>query len=184
MTWQTFVFLIVAGLAFGYSGYRVSLLLKMMRAHRGKTSPRLNDIPQRVGAVLQNVLLQKSVFRNPYAGALHSMIFWGFLIITIGTLEQFTSTIYAPANFEFIGRGPYQVLVLLQDLFTFLVLVGVTMACYRRFIVRPEGLGKSRDANRVLLLTGSLMVSWGLTLGTRRACRSPMEWPPSWVSSD
>ena len=36
MTWQTFVFLIVAAGAFGYSGYRFSILYKMMKALNGK----------------------------------------------------------------------------------------------------------------------------------------------------
>jgi Fe-S oxidoreductase len=47
----------------------------------------------------------------------------------------------------------------MQDLFTVAVLFAVGYACYRRFIVRPEGLGKSKDATIVLILTGSLMVS-------------------------
>jgi len=160
MTWQTFVFIIVAGAAFSYSGYRFSLLFKMAKNHKGKTwSPRLNNIPSRIGSVIENVLFQRSVFRNRYSGMLHSMIFWGFLIITIGTLEQFVSTIHNEANFEFLGQGLYSGLVFVQDIFTLLVLVGVTMAAYRRFVRRPEGLGKSRDASMVLLLTGSLMIS-------------------------
>ena len=47
----------------------------------------------------------------------------------------------------------------MQDIFTFAVLLAVLFACYRRFVIRPEGLGKSKDANIVLALTGSLMVS-------------------------
>jgi ferredoxin len=158
MTWQTFAFLIIAGAAFGYSGYRFSILYKMAKAHQG-AGPAIDRIPERVGAVLANVLGQKAVLRKRYVGIAHSMIFWGFLIITIGTLEQFASTLYQHANFQFVGEAPYKFLVWLQDWFTLFVLVGVSMAAYRRYFVRPEGLGKSRDANIVLLFTASLMVA-------------------------
>ena len=158
MTWQTIAFLIVAGAAFGYSGYRFQILLKMMQAHKGKVF-RLNDIPQRILTTIANVLGQKAVLKKRAAGIMHATIFWGFLVITLGTLEQFATTLYEPANFQFIGNSAYSALMLLQDLFTLAVLLAVGYACYRRFLVRPEGLGKSKDANIVLALTSSLMVA-------------------------
>lgn len=158
MTWQTFVFLAIASLTFGYSGYRFSILYRMMKNHQGKAK-RVDHILERIMTTIANVLGQKAVLKKRAAGIMHATIFWGFLIITIGTLEQFASTLYAPASFQFIGEGPYSCLVFVQDIFTFLVLLAVGFACYRRFIIRPEGLGKSRDATIVLMLTGSLMVS-------------------------
>lgn len=158
MSWQTFAFIIVAGAAFGYSGYRFSILLKLMKAHRGRTGP-FKDVGARVLTVIANVLGQKATLRKRSIGIAHATIFWGFIIITTGTLEQFATTIHSSAHFEFIGEAPYRILVFLQDLFTFGVLAAVTYAAYRRIIVRPEGLGKSRDANIILTLTGSLMVS-------------------------
>jgi Fe-S oxidoreductase len=158
MTWQTIAFLLVAGAAFGYSGYRVSILIKLMKAHKGKAN-RLDQIPRRITETILNVLGQKAVLRKKPIGIAHTTIFWGFMIITLGTLEQFASTIYQSANFEFIGHAPYQALVFMQDFFTFGVLMAVFFACYRRYVLRPEGLGKSRDAGIVLLFTGSLMVA-------------------------
>ncbi len=158
MTWQTFLFLILAGSAFSYSGYRFSILIKLMKSHKGKAA-RLDRIPERILATLANVLGQKAVLKKRAAGIMHATIFWGFLIITLGTLEQFASTLYQPINFQFIGNNAYSALVFLQDFFTLAVLGAVSYACYRRYIIRPEGLGKSKDANIVLLLTGSLMMS-------------------------
>lgn len=158
MTWQTFAFLFVAGATFGYSGYRFHILYRLMKAHSGKYPVDLN-LSARIATGLANVLGQRAVLRKPSAGIMHATIFWGFLIITLGTLEQFATTLYAPANFEFIGEGAYRALLLMQDVFTLAVLLAVLYAAYRRYIVRPEGLGKSRDATIVLTLTGSLMVS-------------------------
>jgi Fe-S oxidoreductase len=158
MNVQSFIFLAVAGAAFSYSGYRLYLLVRLLKAHQGK-GPKFTDIPARIFAVIENVLGQRATLRKKSAGIMHATIFWGFLIITTGTLEQFATTIYPPAHFEFIGQGPYSALVWLQDVFTLAVLLAVGYACYRRYFIRPEGLGKSRDAGIVLLLTGSLMVS-------------------------
>ncbi len=158
MTWQTWAFLAVASLAFGYSSYRLSLLLKLMRAQKGR-APKYGDLLKRIETTLVNVLGQKAVLKKPVAGIMHATIFWGFLIISVGTLEQFVSTIYAPANFEFIGHGPYRALVAIQDFLTLAVLLAVAYAFYRRLVVRPKGLGHSSDAIIVLTLTGSLMVS-------------------------
>jgi Fe-S oxidoreductase len=158
MTWQTFLFFAVAAAAFGYSGYRFSILFKLMEAQKGK-GPHVGDIPGRIKTTLVNVLGQKAVLKKKSAGIMHATIFWGFLIITIGTLEQFVGTIYQGASFQFIGTPAYPTLVFVQDLFTLAVLLAVIYACFRRYIVRPEGLGKSRDATIVLILTGSLMVS-------------------------
>ncbi len=159
MTWQTFLFLIVAGAAFGYSVYRFSLLFKLLKAQQGKAPVRWNEIPTRVIDSVIHVLGQKAVLQKKYIGTLHTIIFWGFIIITVGTLEQFASTLYQPFNFSFIGEGPYFYLLWIQDLFTFLILFAVAGAFYRRLVVRPEGLGQSRDANIVLTFTGSLMIS-------------------------
>jgi Fe-S oxidoreductase len=172
MTWQTFAFLFFAAGAFGYSGYRFRTLLRLMQAQQGHAN-RLNDIPQRVLVTIQNVLGQKAVLKKNPIGIAHTAIFWGFIIITVGTLEQFVSTLYESANFEFIGQSAYSALVFVQDLFTGFVLFGVLYACYRRFVVRPEGVGKSRDANIVLLLTGSLMIAILLMNGFHILGRDP-----------
>ncbi|HUP57550.1 MAG TPA: (Fe-S)-binding protein [Bdellovibrionota bacterium] len=158
MTWQTFVFIPLALFAFGFSGYQLSLKFKLLKAHQGKSS-RLNEIPARIVTTIVNVFGQKATLRKKPIGIAHTTIFWGFIIISIGTLEQFITTIYAPANFEFIGHGLYGALVFLQEFFTFGVLLAVAFAFYRRLVIRPEGLGRSKDATIVLTLTGSLMIS-------------------------
>ncbi|NDD92114.1 (Fe-S)-binding protein [bacterium] len=110
----------------------------MLRAHQGKPRVRWDNLPARV---------------------IDTIIFWGFLIITIGTVEQFATTIHTAASFEFIGEGLYSFLIKIQDIFTFAILFAVAGAFYRRLVVRPEGLGQSRDANIVLTFTGGLMIS-------------------------
>ena len=94
-----------------------------MKDHKGKAKP-VDHLPARVLATLEFVLGQKAVLRKEPIGIAHTAIFWGFIVITIGTLEQFVSTLYEPANFEFIGHGAYSALVFVQDLFVVFVLAG------------------------------------------------------------
>ncbi len=158
MTWQTFVFLAVAGAAFGYSGYRFSLLFRLMKAHQAK-GPALDRIPSRLLETLINVLGQRAVLERKSIGIAHAVIFWGFILITIGTLEQFATTIYSGFDLTVIGESSFKALVAIQDLFTFGILVALGYASYRRYIIRPSGLGKSRDATIVILFTAGLMIS-------------------------
>jgi len=159
MTLQSLLFLIVAGAAFGYSGYRFHLLFRLMKAQQGKAPVRWDQLPARIIDTAIHVLGQKAVLRKKTIGILHTTIFWGFIIITVGTLEQFATTIHSAADFSFIGEAPYSLLIRVQDTFTFLILFAVAGAFYRRLVVRPEGVGQSRDANIVLLFTGGLMLS-------------------------
>ncbi len=159
MTIQSILFLLIAGIAFGYSGYRFSILFKLLKAQNGKAPMRWNQLPVRIVDSLIHVLGQKAVLRKKTIGVIHTTIFWGFLIITVGTLEQFATTIHPSLTFEFIGEAPYAFLIQIQDVFTFAILFAVAGAFYRRLVLRPEGVGHSKDANIVLLFTGALMVS-------------------------
>jgi Fe-S oxidoreductase len=158
MTWQTFAFLIVAGTAFTLSGRRFATLYRLMKAQTGK-APEVKDIGKRVQTAIVNVLGQKAVLKDTWIGVAHTAIFWGFLVISLGTVEQFLMTLHSGASFEFIGAGPYSLFIMSQDFFTGLVLLGVLFAAYRRLVLRPKHLGQSSDANNVLLFTGGLMVS-------------------------
>ena len=158
MTWQTLAFLIVAGTAFTISGKRFLLLYKVMKAQKGK-APKFGDWAARIQTALVNVLGQKAVLQDRWIGLAHTAIFWGFLIISIGTVEQFYMTLIDGASFEFIGQTAYSALIWSQDFFTAFVLFGVSYAAYRRFFLKPKHLGQSSDANNVLMFTGGLMIS-------------------------
>lgn len=158
MTWQTFAFIFIAGFAFSYAGWKFKALFELMKKHNG-ASPKFDRLPERIKTTILNVLGQSAVNRKQPIGLIHTTIFWGFIIVSIGTLEQFLSTIHSSLNFEFIGMDAYSLLVRVQDLFAAAILFAVGYALYRRLVVRPAGLGKSKDAMIVLVFTGSLMVA-------------------------
>jgi Fe-S oxidoreductase len=158
MTWQTLAFLIIGGTAFTLSGKHFHTLYRLMSKQLGKP-PKFGEIPRRIWTTIVNVLFQKAVLQKPVIGIAHTSIFWGFIIISIGTLEQFAMTLYQGASFEFIGHDAYEILIRSQDFFTAFVLFGVVIASIRRFFVKPKHVGQSSDANYILLFTGGLMIS-------------------------
>lgn len=158
MTWETVIFFLIAVPCFVYSGIRFFLLYQLMKKHKGK-SPVFNHFFKRLIESIPYIFFQKAVFQKKIVGFMHATIFWGFIIISFGTLEQFLSTIYTFFSFEWLGRFFYSGFVWLQDFLSFFVILAVVYAAYRRFFLRPPDLGQSKDANLVLLFTFSLMIS-------------------------
>ncbi len=86
------------------------------------------------------VLGQRRVVREP-SGWGHFFIFWGFIIITIGSLETFGVGLYHGfAYWKVLGKPFTAVLYLLQDLLCAGVIVALYYALHRRFVVKPERL--------------------------------------------
>jgi Fe-S oxidoreductase len=138
------------------------MLLRLAKASQGSTwaGSRIDRIPERVTTFFMNVIGQRAVLRKRSIGIAHTAIFWGFLIITVETLELFCFELHHGFSWEsIIGPSAYALLVGTQDFFTLFVLFGVCYALYRRLIVRPEGVGKSKDAMIILTLTSTLMIS-------------------------
>jgi Fe-S oxidoreductase/nitrate reductase gamma subunit len=90
--------------------------------------------------VVTFVLGQKRVVREPYGWG-HFLIFWGFIIITIGSLESFGVGLYHGFAYGKIFGKPFTaVLYLLQDLLCLGVVAALSVSIYRRFVVKPERL--------------------------------------------
>ena len=84
--WLLFYALIaVAAVLFGRRAfYLLRLLLK------GKPLARWDHIPARVGRVIVYVFGQARLLANDFwPGLMHATIFWGFVILTLGTVEFF-----------------------------------------------------------------------------------------------
>lgn len=188
MTFSSLLFLILFFAANGYFSYKLFQLIKLAQATKGPvwSGNRIDRINERVLTFILNVFGQKAVLRKKSAGIMHSLIFWGFLIITIETLENFIFEVFPGFSFEFLGPTAYALLIFLQDTFSLLVLLAALYAFYRRLVIKPEGLGKSNDAIFILSLTSALMLSL-LSMRSFRMIAIPMwfdgyQWVSSWIS--
>lgn len=131
-----------------------------------KKEPMKDDLPERLQSFTWNVLLQKKLFKDFWPGVQHAIIFWGFIIITIGTTEHIIEGIFHGFSFDFLGPV-YSVIVFAQDLLHPIVLLAVIYGIYRRLVVKPKRLASDKahlgDALLVLSLTGTLMLANMLT---------------------
>lgn len=154
------IFITLAG--FGTGGFFFYRLYRYLRL--GRNENRLNHLKTRLHIFLLNVLGQKKMFKDFWPGLLHTFVFWGFLMVTLGTIEHILSGIIPGFNFSFLGHTLYALLLGLQDLFFVLVLVAMLYFFYRRLILKPKRLEvlnrhSAMDAYFILSLITLLMVS-------------------------
>jgi Fe-S oxidoreductase len=125
----------------------------------GKKAHRLDRIPERIKTLIVYGFFQRRIAREPYAGVLHSFIFWAFVILGASVAEV-TAQGYVP-GWQVPAFGLNGPLYLAQDVIAALAIVGVGMALYRRYVIRPKKLMHEGmlDATIVLLFILGVVTS-------------------------
>ncbi len=143
--------------AVGLFAQRARRLIRLVRV--GAPENRFDDIPGRIGDFFLYVLGQRKLIKTPnrIPGIIHALIFWGFLIITLGTLQLFGSGLDHGFLLPAVGNDPVYMVVL--DLMIVLVLASIAAASYRRLILKPYRLTTKPDAWIILGLITALMVT-------------------------
>ena len=103
------------------------------------------------------VLGQKRLFKDRAPGFMHFFIFWGFVFLTIISIDFLIRGIF-PGTLNFTGPVA-SVLATLSDLFTVLVLTAIAMAAIRRWVVRVRRLERNLDAAVVLSLIAIVVLA-------------------------
>jgi Fe-S oxidoreductase len=135
---------------------RLQIILK------GQKDPRFSDWGRRIWDVVVYGLIQKKQPRYFWAGLLHLMIFWGFVVLGLRSLDLVTQGLGLPLLRPLMespfGRFFY---LPLKDLFELIVLVACIWAILRRAIVKPKRYEGSHqfEAYLVLGLIGFLMLT-------------------------
>jgi Fe-S oxidoreductase len=153
-----FLLLLLCALAlFAWSLRRLIRYLKL-----GREENRFGQPGKRIGRVLRIAFGQTKLLREPLAGSLHFLIFWGFVVLLAGVLESIGEGIIPGFSFSFLGPF-YGPLLFLQDLLGLLVLVSVLVSLYRRVFAPPKRLDVSGhakwDAVFILFLILVVMVT-------------------------
>ncbi len=162
MTAGSAVFLFVLVLALGFFALNVQRLVRYLRL--GFNENRTDKPFVRIRNVLEIGIAQKKIFRDPIAGPMHALIFWGFLVLTAGTIEILIAGIFPRFSFEmFLPRPVFALYTASQDIFAVLVILAVGFALYRRLVVHPRRLEgdnlEHTDALIILSLIMGLMVT-------------------------
>ncbi|MEA2639354.1 MAG: hypothetical protein QOF51_748 [Chloroflexota bacterium] len=131
-------------------------LFRIMRL--GQPANRTDDPVRRTRGWLLHVIAQGRLLTRTYPGIMHALIFWGFLVITLGTIEILGRGLLG-SWFGIPLLSDSGVFKFLLDTFQLFVLVGIAMALYRRIAVKPWYLNLSGDAIIILSLIATLMIT-------------------------
>ncbi len=131
--WMVVVFYIVG---LGTSAFFIYGFWRRYRKYRrGKDADRFNNLVGRFFKALGAMATNKTVYkRDSYAGAAHWMIFWGFVVLFIGTaIVALDFDILKPVFDQSILVGTfYKWFSLFLDVFGALFIVGLFMMLFRR----------------------------------------------------
>ena len=162
MTTQNVVFLFVLVLSAGFFALNVQRLVSYLRL--GHAEGRLDHPFTRIRNVLEIGIAQKKIFRDPVAGPMHAIIFWGFLVLTAGTVEILIAGVFPAFSYALVlPHALYQGYSASQDIFALLVIASIGFALYRRLVLHPRRLEgdalEHTDALIILSMIGGLMVT-------------------------
>lgn len=162
------VFIVVVVLALSFFSYNAQRLVRYMLTV-GRPDDRSDNPVTRIRNLFMIGFAQTKILRDPVAGTLHASVFWGFVVLTIGTAEIIIGGLFPGFSYAMILPSPlYALYTLSQELFALLVLAAVGVLLYRRIVVKPKRLQgdkvHSGDAILILSMIGALMVSL-LSLG-------------------
>ena len=140
------------------AGSRAVVLMQGRREDRLGT---VRDIITRLATMPLLVLGTKRLNRATfwYAGLLHTMIFWGFLVLQVRTFNFLLEGFHHKASFASIFGVGYTAFLPVMDFFNVIVVVGVLLAAFQRIFIRPERLTLNVDAWFILFLTSFLMIT-------------------------
>ncbi|HEY65562.1 MAG TPA: 4Fe-4S dicluster domain-containing protein [Caldilineae bacterium] len=164
------------------------VLRRVRRWRMGQPDHRIDQVGSRLLSVLIQAVGQARTVEDPYAGVMHLAIFWGMVMLFMGTVLatvdwDVTRLLF---DFQFLTGGVYVVYELVLDIFGLLLLVGLGMAAYRRYVIRPARLQNVPvrrlvwdDAYAIAMLT-LIAISGYLIEGLRIAVLQPdwAAWSP------
>ncbi len=156
-----FIFIFISALVFFISNVKRIVNYILL----GQDENRFNKPLKRIKNVLIVAFAQSKLLREPVAGLIHFLIFWGFIIFLFAVLESIIQGFYAEFSLRFLGPV-YKIISFMQDIFGLLILVSVLIALYRRFIkkiarLRTDNKGNLEAALILMLIFGVVVSMYG-----------------------
>jgi Fe-S oxidoreductase len=153
-----FIVLFLAALSlFTYNLLRIRSYLML-----GRSENRFSNVGARLMKVLGIGIGQAKIFRDPVAGLMHALIFWGFLVLITAVTEAFIQGFYSGFSLGLLGSFS-QIIFASQDIFGALVIVSVIYALFRRYVLHPKRLKgdghTNADATFILFMIMGVMIT-------------------------
>ncbi|WHY38321.1 heterodisulfide reductase-related iron-sulfur binding cluster [Bacillus velezensis] len=156
-------FLMVNALLFSaVTAYAVYLFVYLIRTRiayikLGQREEFDKRLKERLQKIWVNVFGQKKLLKDKKSGIIHVLFFYGFILVQFGAIDFILKGLLPDRHLPF---GPlYPAFTFFQEIVTFLILVAVVWAFYRRYIEKLVRLKRGFKAGLVLLFIGGLMVT-------------------------
>src|SRR5262249_31083903 len=92
------IFLVILACAAGFFALNVQRLVRYMRI--GQPDPRSDHPLARIKNLLTIGIGQSKIFRDSVAGPMHATIFWGFVVLTAGTIEILIEGVFSGFSYS------------------------------------------------------------------------------------
>ena len=159
--------LMYLGAALAFLIVAADLARRIGMYQRGKPGTVHNDhLGARVGDVVKNALLQFKLARDRYAGAMHLSLFWGFIVLLIGTI------VLIPAidlGWHYFYGNFYLIFSFAMEIGGLALFFGVLLAMFRRWVRRPSRLTNRWDDHYALVILMVIVITGFLLEGARIA---------------
>ncbi len=136
-----------------------------------------NRLAERIVYYIKSAIFHKTILRRreTYPGFMHLFIFWGFLILAIGTgLVAFEDDFFRPLfGITYLHGNFYILFSFLLDLAGLAAIIGIVMAMIRRYVSKPDRLDNQRDDAIALIWILAVLVTGFLVEAARLAFNSP-----------
>ncbi|HEX9259693.1 MAG TPA: heterodisulfide reductase-related iron-sulfur binding cluster [Acidimicrobiales bacterium] len=139
-----------------------------------RTTPR--NAKRRLGDFRAGVYMQ-TLLRDPAAGVMHSMIYFGFLVL-VGVTFLLELDHQMPEDLKFLQGRTYQAYAFVGDAAGLVFLGGIAWAVVRRYIQRPYRIRIKSKADHVIGL--AVLGIIGVTGFTTEMFRIAADGTPSW----
>jgi len=164
------LFALTVAAAAGMFAWTLRRFARMLGA--GRPESRTDHTEARVDSVFRYFFGQKKVIEKTSLPAkraprfvtwmgskYHFLIFWGFIVITVGTVETLVQGLIPSLSLGLLGKPFAHVVYVCIDWTNLVVLAAIVFAVVRRVVLQPRLIPMTRDAAAILGAIGMLMLT-------------------------
>jgi Fe-S oxidoreductase/nitrate reductase gamma subunit len=171
------VFFVAMVIAVGVMVYFIVQRIRLWR--QGQPEIGFDRPWQRLVRTFKYAVAQVRILRQRYPAAMHLGIFWGMVLLFIGTVlgSLDTDVFEIVFNAKLLQGNLYLLEKVVLDLAALFVLVGLGLAIYRRYVVKPDRLNTDWRFNFTLPLLAFIILT-GLCVEALRLAAMQPAWAP------
>ncbi len=143
----------------------------------GKGGPSFDHLGERIRSFLVHGPAHGRLLTLRFAGAMHLLIFWGFVALFIGTTLVF---VHEDLRIRLLQGTFYLYFSFFLDVFGLGAIVGILMASWRRYVVRPDKLDNQWDNGVTLSLILAVLLT-GYFVEAFRMASTELSQQPGWA---